>query len=193
MTLAGRRNRIGAGLLALGVLLLVIPVLVPVEPALIHDTDPGSFESPEQLEQRGIEVIAYENLSERGQEIYQNALTTSGTHRVSPGQGAPEFSYPTRADLASSGDERAVSGLVAIERPEDSNLPPADEPRGRVRGEEGERSDQRAQQYELMETREGPPPLGSLSQLLRLLAGVLGVVSIGVGGYLFASLDARGE
>jgi hypothetical protein len=192
MTLAGRRNRIGAGLLVLGVLLLVVPVLVPVEPALIHDTDPGSFESPEQLEQRGIEVIAYENLSERGQEIYRNALATSGVHRVSPGQGAPEFSYPTRGQLA-SGDERAVSGLVAIERPEDSTLPPADEPRGRIRGEEGQQSDERAQQYELMETREGPPPLGSLSQLLRLLAGVLGVVSVGVGGYLFASLDARRE
>jgi len=194
MKLTGRRNRVGAGLLALGVLLLVVPVFVPVDSALIHDTDLGSFESPEQLEQRGIEVIAYENLSERGQETYRNALATDGAYRVSSGQGAPEFSYPTRAEVAATDDdERAVSGLVAIERPENNNLLPADEPRGRVRGEEGERTDQQAQRYELMETRTGPPPIDSLSQLLRLLAGVLGVVSVGLGGYLLASLDGRRE
>jgi hypothetical protein len=191
VNLRGRRNEVGAGLLVVGVLLLVVPALVPVEPVLVHDTDPESFESPAELEQRGIEVLAYENLSERGQDIYRSALRTDGIHRVSPGEGAPAFSYPTRENPAD--DQRAVSGLVAIERPADVALPPADEPRGPVRGEAGERDGQRAQQYELMETRKGPPPVGSLPQLLRLLAGALGVVSAGVGGYLVVSLGARGE
>jgi hypothetical protein len=38
-----------------------------------------------------------------------------------------------------------------------------------------------------METRTEQPPLGALPQLLRLVAALLAVVSMGVGGYLLSS------
>lgn len=75
--------------------------------------------------------------------------------------------------------------MIIIERPADTDLPPADEPDVGAREgdvEEDERR-QQVQRYDMMSTATEPPSLGSATQLLRLGAAVLAVVSLGLGGY----------
>lgn len=175
-----RRRAVGAGLLVLGVLSLVAPVFLPVGSELVHDTGPFTDENRAGLEERGVTVVAYESMSERGQELYREALLTDGRYSVPTGEGIPRLSYP-------DGDSR----LVAVERPaDDEDLPPSDElgsvpTEGDLPEEERERR-QTVQRYDLMELSTGTPPLDSLSQLLRLVAGLVAVVSLGAGGYLSA-------
>lgn len=180
MTLSDRRRAIGAGLLVLGVLSLVVPALVPLGSEHVHDTRPTTTESRAELEDRGVQVLVYEDLSDRGQEVYREALLTGGAYSVPSGQGIPALDYPD-----------SNGRLVAIERPADAeDLPPADELRvGPVDEELPEEERQRrqnAQRYDLLEVNTGPPPLDAFSQLLRLAVGLLAVLSLGVGGYLSA-------
>ncbi|ERH10289.1 MAG: hypothetical protein J07HX64_02061 [halophilic archaeon J07HX64] len=168
MSPRGRRRAIATGLLVLGILSLVGPALVPIGSEDTHDTRPDSFADRAELEERGTPIISYESLSDRGQEIYREALLAGGVYSVPTGQGIPALSYPDDS-----------SRLVAIERPVDADLPPADEPRV---GPTDNR--QHVQRYEVMELNSGPPPLDSLSQLLRFVVGLIAVLSLGVGGYL---------
>ncbi|WP_302080529.1 hypothetical protein [Salinibaculum rarum] len=188
-----RRTQLGTALVALAILLFILPALVPVQTVLTHDTTPRTFDNRAELESEGIEIIAYENMSERGQELYVNALESDGTYRVPSGQGAPEFEYLTGKERRAAFEENPNQrhGMVAIERPEENTLPRADEPfdrepRDTSRTEDQQRR-QQVQRYDLMETSAGPPPLGAVSQLLRLAAALLAVIALGVGGYLLAS------
>lgn len=186
-----RDDALGTGLVVLGIVLFAVPALFPVQSVLVHNTSPGTFGGPDQLEEEGIEIIAYENMSDRGQELYRDTLEAGGEYRVQSGDGAPEFSYPTAGERTDARRERPDRrpGVVAIERPEDGDLPRADEPidRGPADGEGAEQRRQQAQRYDLMQTGTEPPPLGSTPQLLRLVAALLAVVSVGLGGYLRAS------
>ncbi|MFB6227118.1 MAG: hypothetical protein ABEH88_00770 [Halobacteriales archaeon] len=187
-----RRNTIGAALVALAVVLFVIPAFFPVQAMLVHDTGATQPGEPELIREDGYEIVSYENLSDRGQELYVQTLENGGEYSVTQGQGAPDFSYPTSAerDAAFENESLERPGAIVIVRPEDdAALPPSDErdfgpPRD---GETDEERRERNLRYDAMETRTEQPSLGALPQLLRLLAGLLAVISLGVGGYLLSS------
>lgn len=195
-------------LVALGVVLLVGPALFPVQPVLYHDTRAGTMANATELQREGIPIVAYENLSERGQALYVATLRAGGEYSVPLGEGAPDFGYPTPGELGAVDDydERRTMTRIAVERPPDADLPPPDEPvahaEERVRDEregkdEGERTatpgtetgptveEMRRQvaRYDVMRTRTDRPPQTAPANLVRLLSVVLGIVAIGVGGY----------
>jgi len=114
-------------LVAIGIALLVAPALVPVQPMLFHDTGPQTAANATQLQEAGVEIIAYEDLSERGQRLYVESLRTRGEYAVPVGEGAPEFDYDDETDRDDPRTRR-MSGNIAIERPPNASLPPADEP-----------------------------------------------------------------
>lgn len=208
-----RHATLSTALVVAGIALLVAPVLVPVEPVLSHDTRRGTLDDAAELRADGYEVIAYENLSERGKELYVRTLRNGGEYHVAQGSGAPEFAYPSRGELADVEDHRERETLrsVVIERPPDADLPPADEPMqaaehrperrdrrdrdgsaGRATPTDGratptasveERRTQIAR-YDLMTTGTERPPLTATAPLLRLLSALGGVLALGTGGYL---------
>ena len=142
-------------LLALGVALLIAPALVPVQPVLYHDTDASTTANRTMLEAEGLEVVAYENLSPRGQELYVEALQNDGDYFVPRGEGAPEFAYPTNEELAALRDDyRARTQLqsIVVERPPNSSLPPPGE---RVEAAEHMVRNERERAERRKEAREG--------------------------------------
>lgn len=188
------RDRVGAALVVLAVALFVAPALVPVQPLLVHDTGRTTNAGPTELRQEGTRIVAYENLSERGQELYVATLEHGGEYRVAQGEGAPDFSYPNesqyRAALEDSGGE-ARPGTVVVARPVDGSLPDADEEFFLDADEDFEGNETRlrrqALRYDMMTTRTEQPPLGSPTQLLRLGAVVFAVICLGTGGYFLSS------
>jgi len=196
-------------LLAVGLLLLVAPAVAPLQPVLEHDTRHHSFQNESSLEDEGHRIVEYEDLSERGKELYVQTLANGGTHRVPLGEGASDFRYPTEAEVDSQDGYEARIGLskVVIERPENASLPPADEDvehgaevlqeRAEAR-KEGEgtttreetrttrsEADLRRQvaRYDVMQTRTTKPGLTSQPALLRFGSAVVGVVLTGTSGY----------
>lgn len=199
-----RHPTLSTALVVAGIALLVAPVLFPIQPVLYHDTRRGTTDDRAELETRGYEIVAYENLSERGQELYLLTLRNGGEYQAPLGTGAPEFAYPTRGELADVEDyrERETRRSIVVERPPDADLPPPDEPveiaerrseRREQAVEEGERptptastAERRRQiaRYDLLTTRTDRPPLTATASLLRLLSAVGGVLALGTGGYL---------
>jgi hypothetical protein len=201
-------------LLAVGLLLLVAPAFAPLQPVLEHDTRRGAFENESVLEEEGYRVVEYESLSERGKELYVQTLENGGTYTVRTGEGASDFRYPTDAEVNAreTYEERVELSQIVIERPEDASLPPADEDvengveivqeRQKARQEEAEEGTststrswttqsedeirRQIARYDVMETRTTRPGLTSQPALLRFGAAALGVVLVGVGGYLSA-------
>lgn len=116
-------------LVSLGVVLLVALVLFPIQPVLYHATRRGTLDNRTVIEERGYEIIAYANLSDRGQELYVQTLEHDGRYRVPLGADAQDFAYPTDGELGDARDyeERNALEHVVIERPPDANLPPPDE------------------------------------------------------------------
>ncbi|MBX0285895.1 hypothetical protein EGH22_06130 [Halomicroarcula sp. F28] len=199
-------------LLIVGVAALLVPALFPVQQVLYHETRSGTTSNGSELREQGYTVIGYENLSERGQEIYVAALESRGEYTVPAGQGAPEFPYDGADELGdvNRSEEPAVRQRltsVVIERPDDADLPPPDEPVDRIRAEppqregaaaggpetatRGEEAAQQLEQrrqvvgkYDLMTVRKGTPPATDSGTLLRLGSVLLGTVSVGLGGYL---------
>lgn len=125
-----RHPTFATALVVAGIALLVAPALFPIQPVHVHDTRRGTTQDRAQLEAEGYQIVAYENLSERGQRLYVRTLREGGEYHVPAGTGAPEFTYPTRGDLADVRDhrERETRRSVVIERPADGDLPPPDEP-----------------------------------------------------------------
>jgi hypothetical protein len=188
-----RRNQLGTAFIVLAVVLFTLPALFPVQAVLTHDTGPVTFDNREQLQEQGISIIAYENMTERGQELYVQTLEAGGEYRVPVGEGASDFEYLTGKERMQVYEDNTNQrpGIIVVERPEDSDLPEADEPfsegpRNTDRPEDEQRR-QQVQRYDMMQTSTGPPPLAAISQLLRLAAGLLAVLSLGVGGYLLSS------
>ncbi|WP_254521403.1 hypothetical protein [Natrinema caseinilyticum] len=187
-----RRTTVGTALVALAVVLFTVPALAPVQAVLTHDTTAITFDGRDTLEEQGVRIVPYENLSDRGQELYVQTLENGGTYRVSPGKGAPEFDYRTGAERSQARreDPDTRPGYVAIERPENATLPTADEPfdrERRTREDGAEKHRKTVMRYDIMKVSRGPPPLGSTPQLVRLGASLLAVVSFGIGGYLVSS------
>ncbi|MFC6954299.1 hypothetical protein [Halorubellus litoreus] len=201
-------------LLAVGLLLLVAPAFAPLQPVLEHDTRRGTFENESVLEEEGYRVVEYEALSERGKALYVQTLQNEGTYTVPTGEGASDFRYPTEAEVDAQGSYEARVELshVVIERPENASLPPADEDvehaveivkeRQQAREDrEGEgrttstasrttRSEaeirRQVARYDVMQTRTTKPGVTSQPAVLRFGAAALGIVLVGVGGYLTA-------
>lgn len=201
------RDTIANVLLVAGIALLIAPVFAPIQPVLYHDTHRGTMDNRSQLEAQGYEIIAYENLSNQGKQLYVRTLREGGQYRVPTGAGAAEFAYPSPGELAGVEDYRRRETLttVVVERPTDADLPPPDEPvdaaehieerrkeraeeRARERERQSEQSvEERRRQiarYDILTTRSDRPPLTATASLLRLLSTVLGVVALGSGGYL---------
>lgn len=124
------RTTLTRALVLLGVVLLVAPALLPIQPVLYHDTGHGTVDDRAELEAQGYEVVAYENLSARGQELYVTTLRAGGEYYVPLGAGADEFPYPSPSELREVRDyrQRTALGRIVIERPTHGDLPPADEP-----------------------------------------------------------------
>ncbi|WP_135366294.1 hypothetical protein [Halosimplex halophilum] len=190
-----RRNAVGTALVVLAAVLFTVPAVFPVQAMLVHDTGSYATGTPEELREEGHEVIAYENLSARGQELYRTTLENDGEYRVPVGEGAPEFSYLNATERRQAFENDNVSAVraVVIERPEDGgDLPPADEPNfgprpGENASEEEQRRAETTQRYDAMATATSEPPLGATPQLIRLASVLLAVLSMGVGGYLLSS------
>ena len=187
-----RRNTLGTALVVLAAVLFVVPAFFPVQAALVHNTGASQPGEPELIREDGYDIVAYENLSERGQELYVKTLENGGEHSVTQGNGAPDFEYPTSAERGATFENGSLDrpGAIVVVRPEDDDdLPRADErPFGPPReGETEKERRERHLRYDAMDTRTEQPSLGALPQLLRLFAALLAVVSLGVGGYLISS------
>lgn len=190
MTSRNGHSKVGIALVIISMGLFVLPALFPVQPVFVHDTGPITFDGPEEFEKEGIEVVSYENLSERGQELYVQTLKSGGEYQVSLGKGASDFEYLTSTErsTAQKMNPNERPGMIIVERSTATDLPPADEPDiGAREGdvEEDERR-QHVQRYDMMSTATEPPSLGSATQLLRLGAAILAVVSLCLGGYLLS-------
>lgn len=194
-----RTPTLSTALLVLGVILLVTPALFPIQPVLYHDTHRGTIDNRTVIEERGFEIVAYENLSDRGQELYVLTLENDGRYSVPLGEGAQDFAYPTEGELGEfrDYDERRALEHVVIERPPDADLPPPDEQlegaehireRAIERGSEDPPTLKEARRqiarFDLMRTRTDNPPLDEPKSLARLVSALLGVVAVATGGYL---------
>lgn len=196
-----RHTLLSGALVVLGIALLVGPVLFPIQPVLYHDTDSSVMGNRSQIEQQGVTIVSYENLSDRGQEIYVRTLQNGDEYSVPISEGAPDFTYPTNAELSDAQNYTARSKLqmVVIERPPSADLPPAAEPVERAeylseRDEEDKTTSNRTEaairqqiaRYDAMTTRTDQPSLTASSSLSRLLSAVVGILAIGMGGYLWS-------
>lgn len=160
-----RNTVVSAALLVLGVGLLVVPALVPIEPIRYHDSRAGTFANESELRAEGFEIVTYENLSDRGQELYVRTLRNGGEYTVALGKGAPDFAYPTDEELGDIEDyrERRTRESIVIERPaDDAGLPPPDEQVEEAmdryeREEERPRSEERPRDVEEERKRTGDP------------------------------------
>ena len=124
------RITISQTLVVLGVVLLIGPALAPVQQYRVHDTGGGTVSDRAELEEQDFRIVAYENLSDRGKELYRKTLENGGRYTVPIGQGAPDFEYEAdrddgRSDVRGFGER---PGVIVIERPPDADLPEADEP-----------------------------------------------------------------
>jgi len=192
-----RRNKLGTALVVLALVLFTVPAVFPVQSMLVHDTRDTVTAPPAELAENDHDIVTYENLSERGQELYVKTLQNDGEYRVPVDEGAPEFRYPNQTERrqAYQGGDPSLARPVVIERPEDdSELPEADEryfgpnpEEENVSDEEQEQRRETIQRYDAMETATEEPPLGATPQLLRLASVLFAVLSLGVGGYLLSS------
>jgi hypothetical protein len=194
-----RISTLSTVLLVIGVVLLVAPALFPIQPVLYHDTRRGTIDNRTVLEERGFEIVAYENLSERGQELYVRTLEHDGRYSVPLGEGAPDYAYPTDGELGElrDYDDRQALEHVVIKRPPDADLPPPDEQveaaehvreRAIERGDEDpptlEEARRQIARFDLMRTRTDNPPLDEPKSLARLVSVLVGVLAVASGGYL---------
>lgn len=193
-----RNSLLAPALVVLGIVLLVGPAAMPAQQVLTHDTRPGTQANATQLEAEGVTILHYDDLSDRGQELYVQTLRNGGRLTVPVGEGAPDFEYQSSSEADGSQSVRgrfAHMGFV-IERPPDADLPTADErveryrsPRDREQTTDDERQaemEERRRQiarYDLMVTQIDTPPLDASSNLVRLLSAVVGVLAVGIGGY----------
>lgn len=158
-----QRRALAALLVVLSLPLFGVPALVPVEDVRHHQSSPYLGESATLGADAAVTVVAYENLSDRGQSLYRATLENGGSHWVHKGEGAEGFGYP------GAGDDAVPT--VVVDRAGATDLPPADE--------------RHFQRYDLVSTYTERPPLLSGEYTLHLVALVLGFGSLLSGLYLF--------
>ncbi len=187
-----RRTQIGAGLVVVGLLAFGLALAFPVQSVHVHDTTTASTLNETQAEEVGVPVVAYENLSDRGQELYVETLENGGTYRVPVGEGAEDFAYPTNEEARAPGglvegeSNQTSNVVVVVKRPtDDGDLPPADETPA-FADEDGP-NESTVMRYDLMTTRTKKPPIGSGAHAPRLAGLVLGLTSLTAGAYVLVS------
>jgi hypothetical protein len=169
-----RQQAVIVGLLIAGLALLAAAVAVPVGQIDKHDTRAQSMQSNEEIT-ASYTVLAYEELSDRGREVYRRALENDGTYAVPEGEGASEFTYLTRDELnGMSPEQQRQATQYVIDRRGASSLPPADE------------SDPDAR-YDLITVGTYDPEFPSEQHVPNLAAAAVGLVCLGVGGYRYVS------
>lgn len=183
-----RRTRVGVALVLVGLLSFGLTLAFPVEPVRVHDTSGSMYANESTAEEMGYPVVAYENLSDRGQELYAKTLENGGTYRVPAGQGASDFAYPTDGEVrhagARVGSDQTSNVEVLIQRPaDDGHLPPSDE----VTRPGADMNESTQLRYDLLTARTTTPPIGSGAHAPRLLGLVLGILAPTAGGYLLVS------
>lgn len=161
-------NRVVLGavvLVGVGLAGIVTPLAFPPDDVYKHDTS-KAFGEPDNrtmvqnmLDSENATVIAYPDVSDRGQQIYRDALATGPAENYRTDRPAPDWSYDD-------------TWYVIIERPNGTDLPPADEATGDFR-------------YDMMGVGTGSPPYTSIPWVVRLVATAIGVVCLTAGGYLF--------
>ena len=171
-----RRTQVAVALALLAIPLLGMPAILPVDPVLVHNTgDTTKANNTSALQQYHYGVYDASNLSERGREIYRNALQTEDAYRVPVGQGAPEFQYPTREAVSNLSQTNITAALrmssVALVRSPDDGLPPADEAEG-------------AREFETLSTYTAEPEMGSGAYVHHILGLALGMVALVSAAYL---------
>ncbi|WP_323674424.1 hypothetical protein [Halorubellus sp. PRR65] len=130
------------------------------------------FEDVADARAQNFTVRYYENLTERGQELYVNALENAGTYAVPVGEGASDYAYPSDAELPESDAAALRASTVVVVRPENASLPSADEGSPDVR-------------LDMMQTQTASPPLSSSAYLPNYLAALAGVVALAVAGHRY--------
>jgi hypothetical protein len=151
-------------LLGVGVFGIVAPLAFPPGDVYKHDTtiswaNPDNQTAIQQsIQDEDIEVFSYSNLSDRGQQIYLDALETEPGANYWTKRPAPDWSYDD-------------SRMIIIQRPSDADLPPVDENDETLR-------------YDLMTVWQGSHPIVSVSWALRVVALAVGVVSLTAAGYV---------
>jgi len=158
----------------LGIALIAAPVVAPPSNELVHDTRVSWNYTVEEAANNSYAVYQYANLSERAQSLYTSALRNGGRYTVPAGGGATEFQYPTeeQAEQFTSDQNADLSRVsVAIVRPSDSSLPPANERTG-------------SEQIDVMTTWEKELEIGSGAYIPQFVALFLGVCLLAIAGYL---------
>lgn len=173
-----RRTQVALVLALFAVPLLGMPAIAPVDPVLEHNTGAAtkSNNTTQQL-QYSYAVYDYENLSERAQTLYVEALEAGGTYYAPVGEGAPEFQYPAvEAIRAHQNNTTKMIRMqsVAIVRPENASLPPANEMDG-------------ADEIEVMNTFRTDPEIGSGAYVHHILGLLLGLVAAFGAAYLLVA------
>lgn len=138
---------------------------VPVADVRMHDTSPYLGANASVENSSAVRVVAYENLTERGRELYRTTLERGGRYWVPIGEGASDYRY---VDDPGEGFQSTV-----IERPADAALPPADE--------------RHAERYDLLVTTTRSPPLFSGAYLVQMASLLVGGGLALAGAYLYVT------
>lgn len=150
-------RQLAFGLLLLSALLFGAATAVPPQDVRMHDTSPYLGENASLNEDAPVRIVAYENLSERGQELYRKTLKNDGRYWVPLDEGATDYEYYETQSIENE--------ALVIVRPQNTDLPPADE--------------QHQQEHDLLVTTTEDPPLMSgkhLPQVASLLGAILSLV-----------------
>lgn len=147
-----RQLKVVAALLIVGVALLGATTTFSDEQARIHDTSPEAPETVERYEDPAYTVVAFEDMNDRGQSIYLDAITSGGEWTRPIGEGVGHWPY----------DEQRY---LIVDRAGNDSLPPADE-------------DDPDSRYDAMNVDTGSEDLPLPELVVRLLTHVLGIGAI---------------
>jgi len=175
-----RIQYIGIILIVLSLPLFGFSTTLSVESHQYHDagatfdplSDPkGVNESV--IEERHTNVISYQNLSDRGKNLYIKSLENDGKVTFPVGEGAPGFTYLSVDEMDNLEPGEAFrKGTVIIKRPANDSLPPAGEQRNTTK-------------YDFMTYGQEKPDFPSEEYVPFLVVPGLGFLLIFTGGYLF--------
>lgn len=177
-----RRTLLGILLIVVALPLLAMPATMSVEPYQYHETTPtldafnesGSV-NESRLESNVATVVAYQNLSERGQELYTKSLENDGRITFPVGEGAPDFEYLSEADVSELPPSEAYkAGTVIVKRPIDTDLPAPDENSNDTR-------------YDFMAYGQEKPDFPSEEHVPQVVLPILGFCALAGGAYLISN------
>jgi len=175
------RKKVSFVLLLLSVVLFGVFLTTSVNDVRIHDTSLYISERSSVHDVEYTPIVEYENLSERGQEIYRATLENDGRYWTPIGEGASDFEYSANTTVkndtvSGSGFEGGRVPTIIIERPEDDAfLPPIDEPY--------------EEKYDWMATSTQEPPIMSGKHNRKLGSISFAIITLISGVYVYTTRD----